>query len=299
VSASSVQPFMLPDIDTQSAPAVAAATQAAFRKMFPRASTGLIDRLFFDVRRMFTGNYIDYQAVDLRYHDFEHTLQAALCFIRLLAGRHAARARPLFTPRQVELGLAAVLLHDSGYFKLRSDRAGTGAKYTHVHVLKSCAFAAAYLPTLGVTRLELTGVLGAIRCTGPRNDIASLRFNSVGERLIGCALATADYLAQMAAPDYPDKLEFLFDEFREADEFANVPPGRREFKSAADLIARTPAFWRKIVFPKLESEYRSLHRFLAHPYPDGPNPYLAAVKANIAVINARMGKKKTRASAKR
>jgi len=284
---------MFSNIDTKSAPAVAAATQTAFRKMFPRAGTGIIDRLFFDAARMFTGHYLDYHAADLRYHDFEHTLQATLCFIRLLAGRHAARARPHLTPRQVELGIAAVLLHDTGYLKLRSDRSGTGAKFTHVHVLKSCAFAAAYLPTLGVSPHELGGVLGAIRCTGPSSDIARLQFNSVSERLVGCALATADYLGQMAAPDYPDELEILFNEFREADEFANVPAGQREFKSAEDLIKRTPAFWRIVVFPKLETEYQGLHRFLAHPYPDGPNPYMDSVRNNIAIINARLAKKKS------
>lgn len=289
---------MLPDIDTKSAPAVAAATQAFFRKMFPRASTGIIDRLFFDVKRMFTGHYLDYQAVDLHYHDFEHTLQATLCFIRLLAGRHAAGARPRLLPRQVELGLAAVLLHDTGYLKLRSDRAGTGAKFTHVHVLRSCSFAAAYLPTLGVTRNELAGVLGAIRCTGPSGDVAQLQFNSAGERLVGCALATADYLGQMAAPDYPDELEILFNEFREADAFANIPRDQREFKSAWDLTARTPAFWRNLVFPKLETEYRGLYRFLAQPYPDGPNSYLLAVRANIAVIGARLAKRKSHSPAK-
>ncbi len=172
--------FMLTDINTTSAPAIAAAAQAAFRKMFPRASTGIIDRLFFDVRRMFTGHYLDYQAADLRYHNFEHTLQATLCFVQLLVGRHGTRAAPRFTPRQAELGLAAVLLHDTGYLKLRSDKAGTGAKYTHVHVLKSCAFAAAYLPTVGATPHELDGVLGAIRCTGPNSHDQTAAFQHPG-----------------------------------------------------------------------------------------------------------------------
>jgi hypothetical protein len=279
---------MLTDINTKSAPAVAAAAQAAFRKMFPRASTGIIDRLFFDVRRMFTGHYLDYQAADLHYHDFEHTLQATLCFVQLLLGRHGTRATPRLTPRQTELGLAAVLLHDTGYLKLRSDRAGTGAKYTHVHVLKSCAFAAVYLPTVGATPQELDGVLGAIRCTGPNSNLKRLHFNTQVEQLIGCALATADYLAQMAAPDYPDKLEILFNEFCEADAFANVPPGQREFESAEALIAQTPAFWRKSVLPKLRAEYLGMYRFLAQPYPRGPNPYLIAIEHNIDTIKARI-----------
>jgi hypothetical protein len=275
---------MLTDINTNSAPAIAAAAQAAFRKMFPRASTGIIDRLFFDVRRMFTGHYLDYQAADLYYHNFEHTLQAALCFVHLLLGRHGTRVQPRLTPRQAELGLAAVLMHDTGYLKLRSDRAGTGAKYTHVHVLKSCAFAAAYLPTVGVTPYELDGVLGAIRCTGPNSKVKQLHFKTQVEELIGCALATADFLAQMAAPDYPEKLEALFKEFHEADAFANVPRGQREFKSAEELVARTPDFWRKNVFPKLKKEYKGLYRFLAQPYPRGPNPYLVALERNIATI---------------
>ncbi len=87
--------------------------------------------------------------------------------------------------------------------------------------------------------------------------------------------------------DYPDKLEALFKEFREADAFANVPPGQREFKSAEELSARTPDFWRKDVFPKLKNEYQGLYRFLAQPYPRGPNPYLVAIERNIATIKAR------------
>ncbi|HWZ93741.1 MAG TPA: hypothetical protein VNW30_00960 [Opitutaceae bacterium] len=279
---------MVTGINTNSAPAIAAAAQAAFRKMFPRASTGIIDRLIFDVRRMFTGHYLDYQAADLNYHNFEHTLQAALCFVQLLLGRHGTRLEPRLTPRQAELGLAAVLMHDTGYLKLRSDRAGTGAKYTHVHVLRSCAFAATYLPTVGVTPYELEGVLGAIRCTGPNSRVKQLHFKTQVEELIGCALATADYLAQMAAPDYPDKLEFLFREFHEADAFANVPPGQREFKSTEELVAHTPDFWSKEVFPKLKKEYKGLYRFLAQPYPSGPNAYIIAIEHNIATIKARI-----------
>jgi hypothetical protein len=289
---------MLSDINTTSAPAIAAAAQAAFRKMFPRASTGIIDRLFFDVRRMFTGHYLDYQAADLYYHNFEHTLQAALCFVHLLHGRHGTHAQPRLTPRQAELGLAAVLMHDTGYLKLRSDRAGTGAKYTHVHVLRSCAFAASYLPTVGVNTHELEGVLGAIRCTGPNSRIKQFHFSSRIEQLIGCAVATADYLAQMAAPDYPDKLETLFSEFSEADAFANLPPSQREYKSADVLVARTPAFWRKTVLPLLKKEYEGLYHFLAQPYPHGPNQYVIAIERNITTIKSRIAEKNAAALAK-
>jgi hypothetical protein len=64
------------------------------------------------------------------------------------------------------------------------------------------------------------------------------------------------------------------------------------FKSAEDLIARTPNFWRKFVRAKLESDFQALYRFLARPYPTGPNPYIDAVEKNIALIEARTPAKK-------
>jgi hypothetical protein len=275
-------------VDTKSATAVAVAVRAIMGATFPGASQQVVDRLFADVESMFTGHFLDYQAVDLGYHDFEHTLQATLCFARLFAGRHVAHAEPILSVRHFELGLAAALLHDTGYLKLRSDRAGTCAKYTHVHVLRSCAFAASYLPAVGFTVREVEIVTGAIRCTGPVSNLARLYFNARADQLLGCMLVTADYLGQMAAVDYPDELEMLFHEFRESDEFFHLPPEHFAFQSAQELIERTPAFWTKFVRPKLERDFEGVYRFLASPYPDGPNPYIAGIERNIALVQNRI-----------
>jgi hypothetical protein len=255
---------------------------------FPGASLQVADRLLADVEAMFTGHYLDYLPIDLGYHDFEHTLQATLCFARLFAGRHVARAEPILSVRHFELGLAAALLHDTGYLKLRSDRAGTCAKYTRVHVLRSCAFAASYLPTVGFTLRDAEIVTGAIRCTGPVSTLARLYFNARADQLLGCMLVTADYLGQMAAADYPDELALLYGEFRESDEFFHVPPEDFAFQSARELIERTPDFWTFFVRPKLEKEFDAIYRFLASPYPDGPNPYVAAIERNIALVHTRI-----------
>jgi hypothetical protein len=190
------------------------------------------------------------------------------------------------------MAIAAVLLHDTGYLRVRSDRDGTGAKYTYCHVLRSCAFAASYLPTLGANDYEVEAVLGAINCTGPTKQVSRLYFREPVERIVGCALATADYLGQMAAADYPDELEILFNEFKESDSYIHLPPSRRTFKSAADLINQTPAFWRKWVLPKLESDYQAMYRFLARPYPQGSNAYLDGVERNIAKVERRIAGKK-------
>ncbi len=279
---------MFPPVETKDPRAVAAFVEEKFVQMYPGASLKWIETIMADMERLFEGRHPDYAKCDVRYHDFEHTLQATVCITLVLEGRHAAGVEPRINSRQFELAVSAVLLHDSGYLKLRSDTIGTGAKYTFCHVLRSCAFAATYLPTLGATDLEVEAVLGAINCTGPTKEISRLRFREPFERVVGCALATADYLGQMAASDYPDELEILFHEFEESDNFIHLPPSRRVFKNAAELAARTPIFWQKFVRAKLESDFQASYRFLARPYPHGPNLYIKAVEKNIALIKRRV-----------
>ena len=278
---------MFPDVNTKSPTAVQAAVETVLRTLFPTASCSLVARLFAEVTAMFSGRYLDYQPIDLGYHDYEHTLQAALCYARIFAGRQAARAEPPLTARQFEIGLAAVLLHDTGYLKLRSDVDGTSAKYTHVHVLRSAAFAASYVPSIGFNVAEAEVIAAAINCTGPAHRFIHLQFSHLEDKLIGSMLVTADYLGQMAAPDYPDELEVLYREFEESDDFFHQAHDARSFRSAQDLIRHTRTFWSQFVRPKLEEEFDGMYRFLARPYPDGPNPYVQAIENNLRRIEAR------------
>ena len=278
---------MFPPIATNDPAAVAAFVEGKFAAMYPGARSTWLKRIFRDMEALFTGRHPDFASCDVRYHDFEHTLQATVCLTLILEGRHIAGVEPNLTPRQFQLAMAGVLLHDSGYLRVRSDMKGTGAKYTYCHVLRSCAFAASYLPTLGANDYEVEAVLGAINCTGPTKQVSRLFFREPVERVVGCALATADYLGQMAAADYPDELEILFDEFKESDDYIHLPESRRAFKSASELTSMTPLFWKKWVQPKLEADYQAMYRFLARPYPQGPNPYLSAIEKNIAKVERR------------
>lgn len=279
---------MFPLVDTKDATAVASFVAHTFDRIHPGAGWSWLRTLFNDIEELFSGRRPDYAAIDLRYHDLEHTLQATVCLCLLLKNRHLAGSLPALDARHFELSISAVLLHDTGYLKLQSDPGGTGAKYTYCHVLRSCAFAATYLPTIGANDQEIEIVLNAINCTGPANEIAQVHFRDPVARVIGCALGTADYLGQMSAPDYLDELEDLFLEFQEADEFVHVPVSRRVFKSASDLIERTPAFWQQFVRRKLELDFQGMYRFLAEPHVGGRNFYLEAVERNIAEIARRI-----------
>ncbi len=257
--------------------------------MFPGAGDFFVPQAFGWAIDCFTGYFDDYQAVDTRYHDFEHTLQGTLCMARILYGRHLAGTEPLMTKKYFELGLLAILLHDTGYLKKRDDSQGTGAKYTAVHVTRSMEFAAHLLARKKFNREDIQAVQNMIRCTGVDAVLTDIPFHSELEKAAGIVLGTADLVGQMAAEDYVDKLPVLYDEFAEAAASHNGDVhSLADFSSAEDLMRKTPMFWQQFVLRKLEREFGGMHHFLNSPYPDGPNFYLDRIEANIEKLNRRL-----------
>jgi hypothetical protein len=256
------------------------ARQAAHRLGF---NATWVDALVAFVSDLFAGRVWNYLPIDLAYHDLAHTSQAARCYVDLVGGYLRVEGLKA-VPRDLELGLASILFHDSGFLKARGDEVGTGAKYTHCHVLRSCALAASVLPSLGLSREEIENVVGMIRCTGLNARPEKAKFDSGVARIGACMVATADYIGQMAAPDYAAKLPALWREFEEADDYSRVPRESRQFASADALVAGTAGFWRDFVRPRLENEFAGVYRYLALPYPARRNPYLDAIERNVALI---------------
>jgi hypothetical protein len=281
---------MYPPVVTKDPTAVEVEVQAAYLGIFPEGDAMFVPRVFGWAIECFTGNYGDYQAVDARYHDFEHTLQGTLCMARLLRGRHLARSHPQLTQKMFQLGLLAILTHDTGYLKKRDDTEGSGAKYTVTHVDRSAEFAKALLTEKKFSPPDIQAVQNMIHCTGVDAALSVIPFQSDLERVIGHALGTADLLGQMAAEDYVEKLPVLYAEFSEAAHFAKGKPHFISmFSSATDLMQKTPTFWEKYVQLKLTRDFGGLYRFLNDPYPDGPNYYLQRIEANMAKLRERLG----------
>jgi len=273
---------MFSPVATKDPTAVAQEVGATYLALFPAGDRQFVPRAFDWAKACFTGNYKDYQPIDARYHDFEHTLQGTLCFVRLLRGRHQAGGQLLLSERIFQLGLLAILLHDTGYLKTREDTEGTGAKYTLTHVKRSTEFAGGLLADLGCQPADIQAVQNMIRCTGVDATLNVIPFQDEMERTVGMALGTADLLGQMAADDYVEKLPVLYAEFEEA---ARHTPDRTNllgmFSSAADLMMKTPVFWEKYVSLKLTRDFEGICRFLNHPYPDGPNFYFQRIAINM------------------
>jgi len=275
---------MLESVNTREPSSVEGAVQAAYADMFPRGDPNYISTIFGWAVSWFSGKYRDYQAIDAHYHDLEHTMQGVLCMVRLLHGRHRQPADPRLTQRLLELGLLAILLHDTGYLKKKGDFDGTGAKYTLIHVDRSIEFAGELMLGQDFPVDEILAVQNMIRCTGVNVKLESVRFQDPLERIVGFALGTADLLGQMAAVDYVDKLPILYSEFAEAARFS--PDGKMKaggfFSSAVDLMQKTPLFWENYVQKKIKGEFLGLYRFLNDPYPDGPNFYIDRIESNVA-----------------
>ncbi|MFM2294217.1 MAG: hypothetical protein RLZZ350_630 [Verrucomicrobiota bacterium] len=280
---------MFPPVATKDPAAVEQTVQGCLLAIYPKADAQFVPRIFDWAGDCFGGRYGEYQAIDARYHDHEHTLQGALCMARLLQCRHAAHATPTLPQRTVELGLIAILFHDTGYLKLRDDASGSGAKYTVTHVDRSCEFAAKFLAEKNFLTREIISVQNMIRCTGVDAALGHLQFQDEAERVTGHILGTADLLGQMAADDYVDKLPVLFAEFAEAAAFTKGKPSFiLMFNSAADLLKKTPAFWDNYVKMKLDRDFSGQYRWLNQPQPDGNNHYLERIESNISRIRQQL-----------
>jgi len=268
-------------IDTKDPAAIYDQVQQIYNRLFGEDNLNFVAQAFGWFVDCFAGRYRDYQAVDMAYHDREHTLQGTMCFATLMQGRHQAGAEPVITRRMFELGLLGILLHDSGYLKKNEDTKGTGAKYTMVHVDRSCAFARELLLDKGFSQHDVEQVQHMISCTGIDVNLGTICFQTKIERTIGLAIATADLLGQMSAADYVDRLSDLYLEFNESWEYSGNSARTIHFDSLDHLIGETPGFWDRYVRQKIEIDCMGLYRFLNQPYPDGPNKYLMRIEANI------------------
>lgn len=277
---------MHPWVNTRDPLSVATRVHADYVFLFPDSDPKFVSRAFGWAVDAFRGRFPGYLPVDTRYHDLEHTLQGTLCLSQLLRGRAEAEATPPLSKRTFELAILAILLHDTGYLKKRFDKAGTGAKYTKTHVSRSCYFADCLLRHHGVADREISAVQSMIRCTGMGTTPSNIHFDTEEYRIAGYALGTADLLGQMAADDYIEKLPILFEEFKESSHFNGAEA--ELFSSAEDLMQRTPAFWKRYVQPKIESDFAGLFRYLAKPQPNGINPYIDRIQENISKLEQRL-----------
>jgi hypothetical protein len=274
-------------IDFSSTSDVRALCKERLHHLFDGQDDGYIDEYMDAIEDLFAGRHSEYLAMDTAYHDITHTLQATLCLVELIHHRHISNVMPRLDADDFKRAFIAVLFHDIGYLKAADDTQGSGAKYTHLHEQRSCEFTRNFLEQRGWASDDIRFVEHLIGSTGPSADFTRIGFGSEIERMLGQAVCTADYIGQMSDPNYPDRLEILFNEFAESYRYQQIPHDEWPFADFEALLRSTPNFWSLFVQPKLNVECAGLWAHLEHPI-SRENPYMEAVEQNLATIQGRI-----------
>jgi hypothetical protein len=206
--------------------------KTTIRMILPEFDFNPLDKVFGDVKRLFRGDYPGYQACNTKFHDLKHTTDTFLALVRHVHG--AVIAGQSFTERDINLGLACALLHDTGYIQETDDITGSGGKYTVVHINRSIEFMDRYFAANGYSREDFSDGRDILDCTGLCTEIKNREFRSSQIELMGKMLGSADLLGQMGDRTYLEKLVFLFHEFREG----NVG----EYENELNLLEKTFEF---------------------------------------------------------
>jgi len=247
-----------------------------------------------DVVRLFSGKFNGYQKCDTLYHNLEHTIQVINPFAGIIDGWNRAGKKPRISFKFFELGVIAVLLHDTGYIKKVGDNDGTGGKYTFTHIGRSIIFAEEYLSSRAFIDDDITAVCNMILCTGMVENI--MDFSSDEERICGYALGSADLIGQLSARNYPEKLPYLYREFKEAYEFEGIDKIKKKsafvFDSAEALIQSTTHFYNNVVQKRLK-QMGSLDEYIQCNRPKEKENYKAAIEKNLYKLNSRILAKQT------
>jgi hypothetical protein len=253
------------------------------REAFGDVHSALCNDLIKFSLELFHGNTPLFQACDTAFHDFDHTMQATAAVADLLEAHRHNPVLAALTQRDWELAIAAIVFHDTGYLKRRGDVAGSGAKYSSIHVGRSCFHAWDLLPGFGFTNDDLRKIQNAICATGLYVRMEQIPFRDPREWLIGAFIATGDMLGQMAAEDYPERLAGLYLEFREATAFSRLDEtGIAMYRSLLDLLNGTEKFYHGYVTPMLEQEWKGVYRVLDDFH--GNNRYIERIRKNLARI---------------
>jgi len=272
-------------VNVEEADQVRDAVLKIFGARYPGADFMPLVRAFGDVAALFDGRYPGYFACDTLYHDVRHTLDMTLATARLIDGHDRAQPESQrLGARRAALGVVIALLHDSGYMRGTSEaNVENGAVFTKVHVSRSAAFLARYLPTLGFGA-EAETATRLVHFTGYEMDIDTIQVADPKDRLLGYMVGTADLIGQMSDRMYLEKCrEFLYQEFVLGSIARDKLPDGREivrYASPEDLICKTPGFYEYVARERINRKLGAADRYAAAHF-DGVSLYQTEIDANM------------------
>ena len=271
-------------VNTTDPTAVYREVDRIFVTLYPSAPSRILQRSFRDLARLHHGEYPGYRACDTSYHDLQHTLDVTLAMARLMDGYERSPDCPVaLGPRLFGLGVVTALFHDVGYLRRASDtRHKNGAEYTLRHISRGAKFLGEYLNHIGMANLA-QAASQIIHFTGYERSVQHIKVQKPVFRLLGNMLGSADIIAQMSDRCYLEKCrDRLFPEFVEGGLAARSEGDARtsvQFKSAEDLVVKTPVFYRTAM-ARLNDQLAGAYRYAERHF-GGRNIYIETIDRNI------------------
>lgn len=270
-------------VDTTDASQVNEAVDDIFLRLFPSASTQLLDNCFTATTRLYLGEHPEYRACDTPYHNLQHILDVSLAMARLMDGYERSRGRgKSLGPRLFAFGIMAALMHDVGYLRhLKDTRSSNGAQYTLVHVSRSGRFLERYMNDIGM--VDLAPAANAIvHFTGYEKPAERIPVPDDTFLLLGHMLGSADIMAQMADRCYLEKCrDRLFIEFVHGGLVSTKERTKYVgplFSSAEDLLLKTPRFY-ATALARLNETLGEVHKYVQAHF-DGQHLYFEEMEKN-------------------
>ena len=246
--------------------------------LFPEFDFKGFNQVFFDIIRLFRGEFYGYQKCNTEYHDLKHITDTLLAMTRLIHG-YLIKNKDKLSEKSVYLGLLSALMHDTGYIQTLDDTFGTGAKYTLEHISRSILFIEKYFAQHNYSKDDLEFCKNCLLCTGYSIKLDEIHFSSDEEELLGKMMGTADLLGQMSSRDYLEKLLFLYYEFREGNVIG--------FESELDLLKKTLVFYHSIK-EKFTRDFSNVIQYVIYHFQErwniDKNLYYEAIEKNIQYL---------------
>jgi len=270
-------------VDVSDTQAVSDTVCAMLKELYPNCSTGRVEKAFHDLSDLYQGKVEGFLPADMPYHDLQHCLDVTLAMTRLLYGYETnAAIKAPFGFDILQVGIITALFHDSGYICRPADTCKRGAEYTRVHVSRSAVFLSNYLANNGLGEwIDMAREI--VHFTGYEMNISNIRVASLAFFKLGSMLGTADLIAQMADRCYLEKCrDRLYEEFVLAGIASRGEDGGQAvYRSATELLLKTPAFIRSIFDKRLSCEFGNVYHYAMYCFEDRRNPYLEEIEKSV------------------
>jgi len=244
-----------------------------------------LKQLFTDVTALYAGEWPQFEACQVGYHNLQHCLAVALATARMTGGWNKVNADRAIASPIFLAGIAASLLHDSGYLKDKNDRQGKGGKYTFTHVGRSRDLACNYLSGKKWSKKDITFISLMIGATEFGEQPNMTVFANDEHLVMAQMVASADLIAQMADINYIRRLHDLHDEFLEAYDAEGRKNLRKRavhvYDSFQEMLNTTPEFYENFILPRLKL-FKRMDNYLVSFFADGRNPYFESITANLS-----------------